>query len=298
MSFEKCIKDPSPISDKNTIYNYKTEYEKNGLDEVQHKNFSNSDINIYSKALYSVGAIPIRGLISFYNDEQLFNTFRDMATKIYARLNRDMKTNINAMIDKFQRNEGGVYENEILTNHIKKHASTKRYCSELEKHIKTMLKKNRGKDNIWKGLENNEVDFALANEETRDVKIRRAGKGKDFSLTPVFDAVGLSFDKFFNTEKWDNMLGGATIALNDIWATEVVITKYEQHRNLYKGEYQVTLWDHFGLDLDDIGEDKPARHLEGFHAWFILQHFRGYRPFITKITFERTFEGDLNDEIN
>jgi hypothetical protein len=38
--------------------------------------------------------------------------------------------------------------------------------------------------------------------------------------------------------------------------------------------------------------------LFGFRAWFILQHLRGYRPFITKVTFYRTFEGDLNDETN
>jgi hypothetical protein len=92
--------------------------------------------------------------------------------------------------------------------------------------------------------------------------------------------------------------GGATIALNDIWATEVVITKYEQHKNLYKGEYQVTLWDHFGLDVEDIARNKLLTLLDGFYAWFHLQHYRGYRPFITKITFPRTFEGDLYDENN
>jgi hypothetical protein len=92
--------------------------------------------------------------------------------------------------------------------------------------------------------------------------------------------------------------GGATIALNDIWATEVIITKYGSHRNLYKGEYQVTLWDHFGLDVGDIARDKLLTLLDGFYAWFHLQHYRKYKPFITKITFYRTFEGNIYDEIN
>ena len=34
----------------------------------------------------------------------------------------------------------------------------------------------------------------------------------------------------------------------------------------------------------------------GFCAWFILQHLRGYKPFITKITFEKEFSGTLNIE--
>ena len=46
-----------------------------------------------------------------------------------------------------------------------------------------------------------------------------------------------------------------------------------------------------------IENRKVAGYLDGFRAWFLLQHFRGYRPFITKVTFVREFRGDLNDEI-
>jgi hypothetical protein len=67
--------------------------------------------------------------------------------------------------------------------------------------------------------------------------------------------------------------------------------------NKYEGTYQVTLWDHFGLDIDDMKIDKPARHFDGFTAWFLLQHFRGYKPFITKITLDRELKGALQDEI-
>lgn len=45
-----------------------------------------------------------------------------------------------------------------------------------------------------------------------------------------------------------NATQGYTIALNDIWSTEVVIKDYELNGNSYKGSYRVTLWDHFGLD--------------------------------------------------
>ena len=35
---------------------------------------------------------------------------------------------------------------------------------------------------------------------------------------------------------------------------------------------------------------------ETFVCWFILQHLRGYKPFITKIAFEKEFSGTLNIE--
>jgi len=38
-------------------------------------------------------------------------------------------------------------------------------------------------------------------------------------------------------------------------------------------------WDHFGLDFPDIQKfDKDI-----FYSWFVLQHFRGYKPLTTKI---------------
>lgn len=79
----------------------------------------------------------------------------------------------------------------------------------------------------------------------------------------------------------------------NIVATEVVITDYELDGNSYKVKYRVTLWDHFGLDLPDIQPWKFAGYLDGFRAWFVLQHFLGYKPFITKITFTKEFKGSL-----
>lgn len=64
--------------------------------------------------------------------------------------------------------------------------------------------------------------------------------------------------------------------------------------NDYTIDYQITLWDHFGLDIEDMKKrfnSSPAK--EAFAAWFTLQHLRGYRPFITKITFDKSFKGNI-----
>ncbi len=59
----------------------------------------------------------------------------------------------------------------------------------------------------------------------------------------------------------------------------------------YTAKYKVTLWDHFGLNYSDI--EKFNYYRNGFITWFILQHLRGYKPFITKMTFEKEFKGNL-----
>jgi hypothetical protein len=43
-------------------------------------------------------------------------------------------------------------------------------------------------------------------------------------------------------------------------------------------------YDHFGLDYPDIAKfDNDI-----FYSWFVLQHFKGFKPFITKISIDET----------
>ncbi len=67
--------------------------------------------------------------------------------------------------------------------------------------------------------------------------------------------------------------------------------------NDYTIDYQVTLWDHFGLDMTDIKANPNTYPFakDTFTAWFTLQHLRGYKPFITKITFEKSFKGNIKE---
>jgi hypothetical protein len=78
-------------------------------------------------------------------------------------------------------------------------------------------------------------------------------------------------------------------------ATKVMITEYKLNGSKYTLKYQVTLWDHFGLDKPDMEKIHNLVPIaaEAFICWFILQHLRGYKPFVTKITFERSFSGDI-----
>ena len=83
------------------------------------------------------------------------------------------------------------------------------------------------------------------------------------------------------------------MALNDIWATEVLLKEIKFDGDNYTGKYEVTFWDHFSLDKPDL--EKFYYFENGFRAWFLLQHIHGYKPFLTKITFTKEFKGNLKE---
>lgn len=90
----------------------------------------------------------------------------------------------------------------------------------------------------------------------------------------------------------DVFLGGLTIAVNDTAAYEVEVLSYSMtSAQDFSACIRITLYDHFGLDRPDL--EKIYVDLAGFRAWFILQHIRGYRPFITVM--ENDF--DINGKI-
>ena len=169
----------------------------------------------------------------------------------------DLVNNINAMVDKFESNSGGEYSNPILTQAVREHDSTKEFEQQIRNKLSTELNKYRGDINRW------------------EENIRLDGH-------PVFSTT-------------TDLFQGLKIAINDVWAYEVQIIEYNLSDRCYKGKFSLTLYDHFGLDEPDI-RNKPPKYLDGFRCWFILQHLDrfSYRPFVTKIELEYSFEGRLN----
>ncbi len=160
------------------------------------------------------------------------------------------------MIAKFKRNEGGIYEDPVLTEDIANHKATLEYCTFLEDYMAEKIKGNEGKFNL---LINKDIDFEMEDRDGKGkttTKKRQDGGFVRFAR-PQFNSAA---DKF----------RGETIALNDIWATEVNVMSVKFDEMNYKIKYQVTLWDHFGLDITDI-EDIPNTvplAKEAFTAWF------------------------------
>lgn len=210
-----------------------------------------------------------------FSDDYLFWDFENTAELYFAR--GELQGNLERMIAKFRKNEGGIYEDEVLTEAIIKNPATIEYCQKVEDYIVEQLKSNFSK---LENIEDKEPYFLV---------------GKKFENNKRKHNKGFDKPAYIWKKDW-NVLRGETIALNDIWATEIILKelvfKDEYH---YKVKYEVTLWDHFGLNLSDM--EKIFNLLpsvgETFVCWFILQHLRGYKPFITKITFEKEFKGSL-----
>jgi len=363
------------IYQPDSITEYMRGYKDNGFDSNAYAFFSNQHIQ---KARYSKDDLtPLLDIYEFIdnmNEDTLFSIFKTMAKALFSPLDMTMRENIGAMVDHFRGNTGDVYDCDILTNRIKDHPSTQEFCSQIESYI---IKRDGFKDGNIQKLKNDDPYLKdknknVATEEEREERLRKEiGLS---TLTPEYPVectlMGLK-----------NITQGYTIAINKIWAAEVGIICYKKCGNNYYLKYRVTLYDHFGLNIEDIviGKEahkiieqatdiiknatdlgkiknmikritnietikniidditnietikdiinditniekiahtiknitdekyradkakeltrlyvgKPAGWIFMFRAWFILQHFKGYRPFITKISFEREKRGPI-----
>lgn len=199
-------------------------------------------------------------LFDIKTDEELFQMMKDMGSTYFSV--GEMETNNLAMIDHFQKNTGNDYSSSILTKALQEHASTKRFVE----RAKVILAE----------------------------RIKLEGEG--LSQKPITKGELEKARPVFNTNS-DTFAGGLTFAINDTWAHQVELTYYDfVNENDYKGKMKVTLYDNFGLDKPDI--EKKFGYMEGFRAWFILQHVRGYKPFVTVIEFDVEFtKSDLDKAV-
>lgn len=300
MTYGTGVKHIGKVYTSAILEKFKKEYEKNGFDVQKHALFSHQENGtVTNKAKYSreecyktsykiniplikkiipeiSTGLDVR-LFDKLSTENLFWDFEQTATLYFAT--GELQENIKRMIAKFKRNEGGVYEDKILTKYVSDNPNTAKYCMNVEDYIAEQLKQNIAD---LKKAEDAKPYFGGVEEITKNRKL----KNKEYFTKPIYSYDNLS-----------NVTGGLTIALNDIWAAEVLLKEVNTDNDNYKAKYQVTLWDHFGLDLPDM--EKIFNIIpsvgETFLTWFILQHLRGYKPFITKITFEREFTGNIKE---
>lgn len=84
----------------------------------------------------------------------------------------------------------------------------------------------------------------------------------------------------FNTLK--DKLNGMTLAVDDTSAYEVYVDDYKLTApNTFSCNLRIIVYDNYGLDAADIAKYGT---IAGFRAWYVLQHVRGYKPFLTKMT--------------
>ena len=194
-------------------------------------------------------------------NEDLWQSLRTMVADLFST--GELETVALKMVDRFSRNRGGEFSDPVLTQEVTRHPSTVSFCKQVDINIQERLRQNKG--DIGK-LEN--------------------------STIPKPDARDIYKHPTFSTLR-DTFAGGLTICINDTWAYEIFVTNFIWNSELeYTVSYKVVLYDHFGLDIPDL-RVKSYYALPGFRAWFVLQHFRNFRPFVTRVAFDKTLTGNV-----
>lgn len=189
------------------------------------------------------------------SDETLFEVMTDMCTSLFAM--GELETNILAMIAHFRGSSGTNYSNPILTEAARNHASTQRFITHITEEFRKKMTELNGD----------------ATQLTSD------------SLT-------LIGNPHFNTKL--DIIGGLTIAVNDVWAYDVNVVSYDRAGDNYQAQIRLNLYDHFGLDLPDV-QNSTYQKLAGFRAWYVLQHVRGYKPFMVDMPVDFIIDGTVGD---
>lgn len=95
----------------------------------------------------------------------------------------------------------------------------------------------------------------------------------------------LNFSSF-----WDKV-SGLGITVHQVWSVKAELKdiQVDASGHFWSCWLHYTFYDHFGLDWNDIlkhGEDHLPQYFTGdaFKAWYILQHYRSAKPFITEMS--------------
>lgn len=170
---------------------------------------------------------------------------------------------------------GSDYSNEILTENVIEHKSSKAYVKDTKKCVIEHIEENNG--NIY-GLY-----YDVSN--------------RDASVVKEYFRKNRIYEPNFSDPK-----SGLGFSLHGLYGNQIEITSYRFDGTKYECTLKFTYYDVFGLDSDDIEKNGAFvikfGKIEGFRSWYILQHYDKYKgevkPFITYVSFEETIKGEIN----
>jgi hypothetical protein len=162
----------------------------------------------------------------------------------------DMERVALEMQNRFSRGTGGVYTSDILNKEISNNSAFVKYHREFLPKLQERIK----------------------------------NAGNDPRSISCISMDLLSFSSF-----WDKV-SGLGITVHQVWSAKAEIRDFylDGCTKLWTAELLYTFYDHFGLDWEDVVKNKdrilPQYHTgDYFKAWYILQHYRNAKPFITEM---------------
>ena len=189
------------------------------------------------------------------------------------------------MVDKFMSGDNNSYKNNQLTSSVANHTATRSYITSVISFIKTILSQYNGNLSRLKYYPSSRDDHLL--------KIM-------FEENEIYQPAYSTLNDYIN---------GLAFCLHGLWGNKIEVTSYNKSGNNYTIKLLFTLYDHFGLDEEDVRnfssgsisnfimENFLNAPLEGFSAWYILQHNKSYnkqyKPFPTIIEISENVSGTI-----
>ena len=179
------------------------------------------------------------------------------------------------MINHFMEGSGSDYRHTDLTTAVMNHKNTQTFQNGFRESFLKVLRQQNGNVSKFK-------------YEHTEGTIERRKK------YPLIDEMS---ERQMSSISFTDPIVGLTFTINKVHGmrVEIVSYKYDSNTKKYSVKLKYSMFDHFGLDADDLRE--YGSFSPGFRSWYILQHdskFSGkYKPFITRIEFYHTFSGTL-----
>lgn len=214
-----------------------------------------SEAALYDMPPASSSVLPPQG------PEEVIRHMTDLAFE-FTLGDSEMGAVATSMFEHFVDGSGTDFRNSTLTQKVKNHSSTQSFVTNVQNIVTEYIKNNGGDIRSFYTKESFKQDM-------RSVP------------RPAFSSP-------------DDMLNGLKICINDTWGYYVNITNYYSNGSTYRGTLHFTIYDHFGLDDNDV---EKFGWTQGFSAWYTLQHYTGcngaYKPFITYIEFDIPISGTI-----
>lgn len=214
-----------------------------------------------------------------YTDDELFNIARDDMDD-WAQ--GDLEDNLYKMLEFFKNKnrDKDIYEDKRLTTAIAEHSRTKDFIDGFTPLLKRDI---------------NEYGPDLKVTDTKSQFIESEYNDNDYPETADPKILGILGLQKLSSLTYKDKLGGLGISVDGTQAYDISLTEFSISNGEYRGTFLLEIFDHFGLDSPDLLKDYIRKN-EEFTCWFMLQHLRGYKPFITYIPLHYKFTGSINDD--
>ena len=239
------------------------QYDENGNfpEDLQTNDISESDLN-------KVKWINMNDYKNFTPDDFRFRW--QAMCEMYCATD-PLESVIHDMINHFMNGTGTNYSNDTLTECVLDHSETRQYIQAVSLSLEQLMSEYKGKISP--------LEYKVATRKFNPM-VRKLNDNK--VNEPSFDTL-------------QDKINGLTICLDSLWGNQIEIKAFAVNGNAYSGILSFKFYDHFGLNEEDVTK---YGNIEGFRAWYILQHnkkFNGsYKPFITEIDFEVPFSGHFS----